>query len=134
MKHWWLSRPAWLQPACALAALALVAGLFIGGAQPAAVGLFTEPWDKVAHATVFAALAVMLNIALQGAHLLHGKQSISRRIAWVLALLVASVVGVADELHQANLPGRVAGWDDWLADTAGAGVGLAAWAWLQRKQ
>jgi hypothetical protein len=79
MKHWWHSRPRWLQPACALAAL-----------------------------------AVMLDFALQGAHLLHGRQAISPRLAWVMALLLASLVGVADML--------------------GAASGLAAWAWLQRRQ
>ncbi|MBC7619209.1 MAG: VanZ family protein, partial [Candidatus Saccharibacteria bacterium] len=37
-------------------------------------------------------------------------------------------VGVADELHQATLPGRVAGLDDLLADAVGIGLGL----WVAR--
>ena len=61
---------------CASSVLLMVAGLFVDGAQPVAVGLLTAPWDKLAHATVFA-------------------------------------VGVADELHQATLPGR-AGWRGWM--------------------
>ena len=58
----WTNTPlrAWLQPLCAVAALVLVAGLFIGGAQPVAVGLFTPPWDKVAHGLVFGLLALLL--------------------------------------------------------------------------
>ena len=51
---------------CASAVLLMVVGLFVGGAQPVAVGLFTEPWDKLAHATVFAVLTALLALALQG--------------------------------------------------------------------
>jgi hypothetical protein len=45
---------------CAAAVLPMVAGLFVGAAQPVAVGLLTEPWDKLAHATVFAVLTALL--------------------------------------------------------------------------
>jgi VanZ family protein len=130
--HWWQRRPAWLQPLCAFGVMFIVAGLFIGGAQPIAVGLFAEPWDKVAHGCVFAVLAVLLTIALQGAHLLHGRAAITTRLALWLALVGASLVGGADEIHQIWLPGRSAGWDDWLADTLGAAAGLMMWRWLQR--
>ncbi len=41
-----------------------------------------------------------------------------------VAALLAGVVGVADELHQATLPGRVAGLDDLLADAVGICLGL----------
>ena len=41
-----------------------------------------------------------------------------------VAALLAGPVGVADELHQATLPGRVAGLDDLLADAVGVGLGL----------
>lgn len=46
----------------------------------------------------------------------------------VVAALLAGAVGVADELHQATLAGRVAGLDDWLADAVGIGLGL----WVAR--
>ena len=116
---------AGLQPACALAALVLVAGLFIGGAQPFAVGLFTEPWDKVAHATVFGVLAVLLALALRGAHVLHGRTALGLRHTLLLAALLAAMVAGADEIHQIWLPGRMEGWDDWLADVAGVALALA---------
>ena len=41
-----------------------------------------------------------------------------------VAALLAGAVGVADELHQATLPGRVAGLDDLLADAVGICLGL----------
>jgi VanZ family protein len=83
--------------------------LFIGGAQPFAVGLFAEPWDKVAHATFFALFGLLL------------ARFVGLHVALVIALALLFVA--ADEIHQSYLPGRVAGLDDWLADIAGACIG-----------
>lgn len=99
-----------------LAAVALPAGLFFGGAQPYAVGLIPPPWDKFAHAAVFALLAAAIGYAsgLRGA-----------RMGW-LGFACAALVGVADEWHQSTLPGRAAGWDDLAADAIGAALGATA--------
>lgn len=121
--HWW-------QPASALAAVLLVVGLFIGGAQPVAVGLVAPPWDKVLHAGVFGVLAVLLAVALRGAHLLHGRKAIGVSQALLWAALLAVMVGGADEIHQLQLPGRMAGWDDWLADATGVALALGGLRWL----
>ena len=43
----------------------------------------------------------------------------------VAALLALSAVGALDEVHQLWIPGRDAEVGDWLADTLGAGTGLA---------
>ena len=43
--------------------LALVPGLFVGGAQPVAVGLIPVPWDKVAHCVLFAGFAGLIGLA-----------------------------------------------------------------------
>jgi VanZ family protein len=114
---------------CATAVLLMVVGLFVGGAQPVAVGLFTEPWDKLAHATVFAVLTALLALALQGSAPQPGARwALPPGAALAVAAVLAGAVGVADELHQATLPGRVAGLDDLLADAVGVGVGLwVAW-------
>ena len=108
---------------CASAVLLMVVGLFVGGAQPVAVGLFTEPWDKLAHATVFAVLTALLALAL------HGRApgacwALRPGAALAVAAVLAGAVGMADEFHQATLPGRVAGLDDWLADAVGICLGL----------
>ena len=50
-----------------------------------------------------------------------------------LAVLLAALVAVADELHQATLPGRVAGYDDLLADGVGIALGLLCVRWLWRR-
>lgn len=100
----------------ALLAVGLPLGLWVGGAQPVAVGLIPPPWDKLAHAFVFTVLAFCTGYAsgLRGRHLL------------LLAFGGAMAVGLLDEWHQASLPGRSAGLDDLAADALGAALG----AWL----
>lgn len=90
--------------AVSLVVLMLVV-LFVGGAQPQAVGLVPAPWDKLAHAVFFFVFALLL------------ARFVSLAIAWVIVF--ALLVGAADEIHQLFLPGREAGWDDWLADAIG---------------
>lgn len=96
-----------------LVVLAIVFNLFVLGAQPFAVGLVPAPWDKLAHAGVFAVLAAAIGLAsgLTG-----------WRMVW-LAFAGALLVGVMDEWHQAFLPGRQAGWDDLAADVVGGAMG-----------
>jgi VanZ family protein len=86
-------------------------------AQGAATFLdLTPPWDKLYHAGNFGVLAALLYPA-------------TGRV-W-LAVLLASLYGVSDEVHQAFVPGRSADASDWLADTVGA---LAAVTLLQLRQ
>jgi hypothetical protein len=94
-----------------LAALGIVLGLLIGGAQPVAVGLFAAPWDKLAHASLFGGFAAILHLGL------------GLRPHW--ALLGATLLGAVDEIHQIWLPGRSAGLDDLAADVLGAALVLA---------
>lgn len=101
-----------------LAAAVLVVTLFWGGRQPFAVGLFPGPFDKVAHSAYFATLGLLLWFGSGG--------------RWpVLLFLAASAVGGLDELHQATLPGRQAGLDDFLADAVAAGLVISVLAWYR---
>jgi uncharacterized protein YfiM (DUF2279 family) len=104
-----------LRLAATLIAIGLPMGLFIGGAQPVAVGLIPVPWDKLAHAVVFAALAAAMGYA-------------SGLRGWSMLLVgfgYALGIGALDEWHQMYLPGRSAGLDDLAADAVGAGLGVA---------
>ena len=83
----------------------MLLGLFVGGALPIAVGLFSEPWDKLVHATFFFVFALLL------------LRFLGLRLLWVV--VIALLIGAADEIHQLFLPGRSAGWDDWFADMTG---------------
>lgn len=107
------------QAGCGLILILMLITLFGGGAQPEAAGLIPPPWDKLAHLLVFAGFG----------GLLHWGLGFSRMWAVVLVLLI----GGADELHQATLPGRFAGIDDWLADFAGALLGVWLAGLLPRK-
>lgn len=91
-------------------AVMMVAALFVGGAQPEAAGLIAAPWDKLAHVAYFFVFTLLLS------------RFVSLPIALVIVL--ALLVGAADEVHQSFLPGRVAGWGDWLADVVGVGLGV----------
>jgi VanZ family protein len=80
-------------------------------------GLFTH--DKLLHAGAYAVLGALACGAL-----------VWRRLRWVRALVLASLVatayGVTDEWHQSYVPGRDADPHDLLADAAGALVGALA--------
>lgn len=103
------------------------AGLHVLGAQAFAVGLFSSPWDKVAHVMAFGVIGCAFGLA-------SGSQG-WRRTAWCIAGAVFA--GAMDEWHQAFLPGRNASWADLLADTAGgilASALLSLEHWLVRRQ
>lgn len=74
--------------------------------------------DKLVHAALYAILALLVAHAVPGA---------ARRVVGAVAILAGlSVFGAADEWHQRFIPGRSASVDDWVADSAGAVLGLAA--------
>lgn len=51
----------------------------------------------------------------------------------LVAIGIASLYGVTDELHQIAVPGRFCDPADWLTDTIGATLGaFAAWAIIRR--
>jgi VanZ family protein len=66
------------------------------------------PWDKLAH---------LLEFALLG--FLAARATGSARVGFVLA----AIWGAIDEIHQAFVPLRSSGLDDWLADLVGAFIG-----------
>ncbi len=108
-----------------LAALMVVlsaAVLYVGGAQPVAVGLFPEPWDKVAHLVTFAVVGMAAGLA-------GGMRGWRMALCCVVGALF---VGGMDELHQMFLPGRSASWSDLAADAAGGLLGAAVLVVLHR--
>jgi VanZ family protein len=74
--------------------------------------------DKVAHVAAYAVLGVLALRAFHGGLNWLG--------AWPTAgaFLLTVAYGALDEVHQVRVPGRVAGWDDWLADCLGAGLAV----------
>jgi len=79
----------------------------------------------ILHIVEYAVLSMLSIHALVA----ENDQSQSRRehCLWVFVLTV--VYAVADELHQAFVPGREAHVGDLVADAVGAGVGMAIYWW-----
>ncbi len=117
--HWEIGsdRQKYVRLVALLLLLVLLIALFVLGAKPFAVQLFPTPLDKLAHLLLFAVLAM-----LSGA--VAGLLPLCRGGVLLLALGCTLAVGAVDELHQAVLPGRSAGWDDFAFDLAGALYGL----------
>ncbi len=79
-----------------------------------------EMADKWAHMALFAGLSLLLYRALRRSPGLRPRDAV------VVAFLLASAYGAADELHQYFVPDRLADPWDWVADTIGASVVFVA--------
>ena len=102
-----------LRVAAVLVAIGMPLGLYIGGAQPVAVGLFPWPWSKVVHGLTFGVLAAAMGYA-------------SGLRGWRMVLAgfgYAVLVGALDEWHQTQLPGRHGQLSDVGFDAIGAALG-----------
>lgn len=75
--------------------------------------------DKVAHAGLFFVLAVLLRFAGAG---------------WAATVAIAAVWGGVDEAHQARVPGRDPSGLDFVADLAGAVLGVLAVTWFAHRR
>jgi len=82
--------------------------------------------DKLLHLAEYAVLGALVARALRA-----GGWPAARVFAGTL--LVGSLYGAGDELHQALVPERSADVRDWAADTAGTALGAAAVAFLRRR-
>ena len=110
--------PLTVQLTAVLVMTVMVAALYFGGGQPFAVGLFAAPYDKLAHLVVFAALAVVMCLAI-------GLRGLA--MMW-FGFFCTLLVGIVDEWHQIYLPGRTSSFGDVAADAVGAALGAwAAW-------
>ena len=74
--------------------------------------------DKWLHLIEYAGLGALCFRAFR----LGAAQALSQR-ALLLAVIVSSLYGFTDELHQALVPMRESSWLDVIADTIGAGMG-----------
>ncbi len=106
-----------------LAFVFVAANLFWHGAQPYAVGVFAEPWDKLAHLTLYGGFGGAAWVMLGG----------GRPTADILAPMAAVIVGLADEFAQTFSPGRVVGLGDLTADAIGAVLVVATLALLRER-
>jgi VanZ family protein len=104
-------------PVCGYAGL-----IFYLSAQPHPeehVPFVTHFSDKVLHAVEYAVFGALCYRAFCGSGYDAWRQQ-----AIPAAILLASLYGVSDEVHQAFVPFRDSNWLDWVADTVGAVIGV----------
>ncbi len=106
----------------ALLSVSFYAGLIVALSSQSTLPLPESvlPLDKAAHLIEYGGLSALVYWA-------HVVQGATRRAAFWSALVLASLYGVSDEVHQYFVPGRSSEVLDWVADTCGAA--LAAWGW-----
>lgn len=85
-----------------------------------------SPLTYVAHFTEYLILGLLL------CHAVSASTSLSPRAILLVALIVASLYGVSDEIHQAFVPTRQPDVVDWLTDSLGAGVALLLFTGARR--
>ena len=97
----------WQRAVATLLLGVVLVNLFWLGAQPFAVGLLPSGVDKLAHAALFGAIAVLLAVSIG-------------RERWCEVLAACGALALADELAQSFNPGRSVDVADVAADMAGA--------------
>ena len=88
--------------------------------------LFEGVSDKVLHAVAYAGLGGLCYRAFR-----WGVSGQVASHAFLFAIVTASLYGMTDEVHQLFVPLRESGWQDWLADTAGAVIGAVSWRFIR---
>ena len=80
-------------------------------------------YSTYGHFAEYAVLGILLTWSLE--------PSVGFPRAVALAVLVASLYGATDELHQAFVPLRTPDAADWGVDTLAAFAGALGWMWLR---
>jgi VanZ family protein len=89
--------------------------------QAAVANVMHDLQHKVAHLLAYGLMGLLAQWAFQDA---------SR--SWLVAIVVSSLFGITDELHQSFIPGRRSAIDDWLLDTASASLAVYVFSKLRR--
>lgn len=76
--------------------------------------------DKINHFIAYFVLSVLFNLML----IYQRKSRFLFEKATIATIIICSLYGVADELHQILVPGRFAETLDWVADASGTIVGV----------
>jgi VanZ family protein len=102
--------------------------IFVLSSQSSLPGIGFEWEDKLYHLAAYAGLGVLALGAFHG-----GLRDLA--VGATLGALALTVgYGVADELHQSMVGGRVASIGDVLADSAGAALAVPLFAWLAARR
>lgn len=103
--------------------------LFTATSLPAANVPSFAVSDKIKHLSAFFGLSVLLSLTL----LYQDKVSLFKKYFLVVALIICSIYGLLDEIHQSFVPGRNSEFLDWVADSLGAAAGVLLVYYLLKK-
>lgn len=87
--------------------------------QPYMPDLGFDFTDKIFHFFAFFAYGAFVAMFL----VVNFKNISLKQTVWTV-LIIGSIYGASDEFHQYFVPGRMAGVDDWIADTLGTAFSL----------
>jgi len=111
-KHWVRHLPA-------VVWMALIFGLSSQQEFPSPGGLSLELQAVVAHLALFGTLALLITFAFD--HLQHSTLEFDS-----LVIVVVTLYGISDEIHQSFVPGRSTTFFDVIVDCLGAILALVA--------
>lgn len=94
--------------------------LFILTSLPSGMAITTDVSDKINHFGAYGLLSVFLYSTLY----FQSKFSILKKYPALFTVVIASVYGALDEIHQMYVPGRSAEFLDWIADFTGSIVAV----------
>ena len=103
--------------------------LFTATSLPAANLPSVAVGDKLKHFTAFFGLSVLLSLTL----LYQNKVLLLKKYFLAAALIISSIYGLLDEIHQSFVPGRNNEFLDWVADSLGAAAGVFIVFYLLKK-
>jgi len=92
------------------------------------IKIFSTKTGLVLHFFEYFILSFLTSIALR-----HSKHSFFNKHHYLLAILIASLYGISDEIHQIFVPGRFATISDALINIVGAGFAQFI-RWLLKKE
>lgn len=84
-----------------------------------------EPLRKCMHASVYFILSIILNVILK-------VYKVSRKRAFILAIIISFIYACTDEYHQTFVPGRTGCFTDVLIDTFGAFLGAVSFYMISK--
>ena len=103
--------------------------LFVMTSLPTDMSISVGVSDKIEHFGAYGLLSVFLFLALK----FQNHYSLLNNYPATFTILIASIYGIIDELHQLYIPGRSAQFFDWFADFTGSVLAVIILKYLFKK-
>ena len=84
--------------------------------------------DKILHFLCYGILGLLMARSF-----LISKYKKYQNKYWQWSIIFCSLYGLSDEIHQRFIPGRLASFSDWLADTLGVVIFILIYKWYKSR-